>query len=108
MTRRWIDALLLVAVLAVLALALVLGSGRPTSDGEAFGGSDAAVTAQLEADGYRPWFAPLFSPGSAEIESGLFAVQAALGGGLLGYCLGALRRRTRARSSSLETAAEVS
>lgn len=98
--RRWVDALLVAGVLALVALALVVGAGRSTGEEEAFGGTDAAVTAQLEADGYVPWFRPLFAPGSGEVESGLFAVQAALGAGVLGYCVGAMRRRAGASMRS--------
>ena len=47
------------------------------------------LTEELEADGYEPWFDSFFSP-AGETESGLFALQAALGAGVLGYVLGAL------------------
>ncbi len=98
--RRWVDALLVAGVLALVALALVVGAGKSAGEEEPFGGTDAAVTQQLEADGYVPWFRPLFEPGSGEVESGLFAVQAALGAGVLGYCVGAMRRRGRAGVST--------
>ena len=88
MTRRTlVTTVLVLAVVALFTVPLVLDGGRSQ-----FGGTDAAVTAELEADGYTPWFDSLFSP-SAEVESGLFALQAALGGGALGYVLGRLRGR---------------
>ena len=40
---------------------------------------------------YQPWFKPLWTPPSASVESLLFSLQTALGGGVLGYCLGMLR-----------------
>ncbi len=94
--RRWIDALLALSVLVLVAIALIVGARKELAEEEEpFGGTDAAVTEQIEADGYEPWFEPLFSPGSGEVESGLFAAQAALGAGVLGYCVGAMRRRSR-------------
>jgi cobalt/nickel transport protein len=44
---------------------------------------------------YRPWFSPVFRPSSGEIESGLFALQAALGAGYFGFALGRLSTRGR-------------
>ncbi|MFE4451550.1 energy-coupling factor ABC transporter substrate-binding protein [Streptomyces sp. NPDC056796] len=94
MTRNTkINALLLlvVAALAVLPLALGLGDGEK----EPFSGSDAqAETAITEIDpGYEPWFSPLYEPPSGEIESALFALQAALGAGVLAYYFGLRRGR---------------
>ncbi|PWI07019.1 energy-coupling factor ABC transporter substrate-binding protein [Streptomyces sp. NWU339] len=83
--------LLLVAVLAVVPLVLGLGDHKE----EPFAGADAeAETAITEIDpGYEPWFSPLYEPPSGEIESALFALQAAIGAGVLAYYFGLRRGR---------------
>lgn len=63
-------------------------------EGEAFGGTDAAVTEVLEENGVEPWFNPVLELNSGELESGIFAVQAALGAGIFGFMIGNLRGRT--------------
>lgn len=84
-------------VLSALKIPSVTGScSHPTGTGLGailFGPSVMAVLAAITAANpdYQPWFSPLWEPPSGEIESLLFALQAALGAGLLGYYLG-LRR----------------
>jgi cobalt/nickel transport protein len=94
------NLLLLVAVILLTVLPLVLI--KPATSEEAlFTGSDgqaeAAIT-QIRPD-YQPWFAPLWEPPSGEIESLLFGLQAALGAGVIGYCLGLYRGRKLGRDT---------
>jgi cobalt/nickel transport protein len=88
MRRGAVDALLVLAVVLLAALPVVLVGGG-------FGGADAVAVERIDATGYAPWAAPLFEP-APETASGLFALQAALGAGGLGYVLGVYRAR-RAR-----------
>ena len=92
-------ALLVLAVIALFALPLALDRG---SD---FAGTDGQATQLVEESdpGHRPWFESVTSPSSQEVESGLFALQAALGGGVLGYALGRLRGRRAAERARRKT-----
>lgn len=96
---------LLAAVLVLTGSLLLARAQQPATE---FAGTDAQATEQLEAGGYTPWFSPLLHLGSAELESGLFATQAALGAGVLGFVLGTLRerRRQRARAASAAGASD--
>lgn len=42
---------------------------------------------------YKPWFSALWEPPSGEVESFLFAAQAAIGSGVVCYYLGYLKGR---------------
>ncbi|THA26589.1 energy-coupling factor ABC transporter substrate-binding protein [Streptomyces sp. RKND-216] len=88
-----INLLLVVVVAALAVLPLVLGLGDHKE--EPFAGADAqAETAITEnAPDYDPWASPLYEPPSGEVESALFALQAALGAGVLAYYFGLRRRR---------------
>lgn len=94
MRRTW---LLLLLAAGLVALPLVLDHAG--GGGGSFTGADgqARDAAQAGAPDYRPWIAPLWTPPSAEVEGLLFAVQAALGAGVLGYALGFLRGRRQGR-----------
>ncbi|MEU5894715.1 energy-coupling factor ABC transporter substrate-binding protein [Streptomyces venezuelae] len=98
--------LLIVAALAVLPIALGLGDDEE----EPFAGADAqaetAIT-EIEPD-YEPWFSPLYEPPSGEVESALFALQAALGAGVLAYYFGIRKgRRQGAEQARAEQAEEA-
>ena len=69
-------------VLAVLPLITLKNAEFAGADGLA----ETAIT-EINPD-YEPWFSSLYEPASGEIESLLFAVQAALGAGVAGFILG--------------------
>ncbi|HEV7872434.1 MAG TPA: energy-coupling factor ABC transporter substrate-binding protein [Modestobacter sp.] len=98
MRRHLTTALLVLAVIALFAVPLLVDGGSSE-----YAGTDSQATelVQESAPGYEPWFESVFSPGSTEIESGLFALQAALGAGLLGYVLGRLRGRRLAERAAV-------
>jgi cobalt/nickel transport protein len=99
--NRIVNLLLLVGVVALFAVPLAIGmntSGQPA--GEAYAGTDSKAADAVEQvdPGYKPWFSPLFEPGSSEVESGLFSLQAALGAGAFGFALGRLSGRRGSRT----------
>lgn len=92
----WVTIALLVSIVAIFIVAILVGT-RASDAEEAFGGTDGAATTAIEDSGYEPWWEPIVAP-AGEVESGLFALQAALGALLLGFVLGTLRERHRART----------
>lgn len=83
--KRAIILLALVAAIVIFPLALYNGKGEEQGY---FGGSDDQGPEYIESTGYTPWFHSLWKPPSPEIESLLFAVQAAIGAIIIGYVLG--------------------
>ena len=51
---------------------------------------------KLTGGTYHPWFQPIYTPPSGEIESLLFALQAAFGAIIIGYFLGYYRGLAKA------------
>ncbi|MFI7024111.1 energy-coupling factor ABC transporter substrate-binding protein [Micromonospora sp. NPDC049900] len=96
------NLLLLLAVVALAVAPLVLGLG---SGDEPFTGADALAEEAIVNDhpDYEPWFSSIYEPPSGEIESALFALQAALGAGFLGYYFGVARTRQRLRGEQSAT-----
>ena len=62
-------------------------NGLTEEDGK-FTGSDDAASEQIEATDFEPWFSSIWEPPSGEIESLLFALQAAIGAIIIGYFFG--------------------
>jgi len=94
--RAAVNLALVAAVIALFAVPVALHLGtRGMPAGQAYGGTDDAARKGVEAvdPGYRPWFEPLMRPSSGQVESGLFALQAALGAGAFGFVLGRLSGR---------------
>lgn len=105
--------LILVVLLAVFPLWLVQ-KPAPAADGkpvEIFAGSDDKAK-DLIGDinpNYTRWFEPLMEPASPEIASLLFALQAALGAGFIGYYLGVsvTREKYAARNKAVDEGARA-
>lgn len=93
---------LIVALVAVFVFSFALGSRYGDNPEERFVGSDSAAATQIQQSNpnYQPWFSPFFEPASAEIESGLFSLQAGIGGAILGFSIGSLWGRRRATQAS--------
>lgn len=90
----------LVALLVVLfGISFFLGSRGVSENEEGFVGTDSAVVDIMDEQDAEPWFEPIWEPGSGEIESGLFAMQAALGAGAVGFVFGNLRGRNVERQA---------
>ena len=89
--------LLLAAVVVLAVIPLLL----PVPDGlnEPFPGADDRGKAAIIAShpNYKPWFTPLWAPPSEEIVNLMFALQGALGAGLLGYYIGFKRGQALGR-----------
>jgi cobalt/nickel transport protein len=82
LTKTNLLLLLLVVVISVVPLYLARGAEFGGADGQA----EEAIT-EINPD-YEPWFSSPYEPPSGEIESLLFALQAAIGAGFICYYLG--------------------
>jgi len=78
--------IILVVLVVILCIApMLIYSGLGEDEGY-FGGTDDAASEAVED--YEPWFSSFWEPPSPEIESLLFAVQAAIGALIIGYFFG--------------------
>lgn len=101
--RKW-TLIVLLAVVALTVVPLVVASGSE------FAGADGeAETAITEIDSsYQPWFSSIWTPPSGEIESLLFAVQAAIGAGVVFFALGYFVGRAKGRGQVAASAPDSS
>lgn len=91
--RAWVTWLLVAAVAAIAAIPLLIGAGDHLPEPFPAADDQAEEAIELLAPDHEPLMEPLFEAPSAEIESGLFALQAAVGAGVLGYYFGVVRTR---------------
>ena len=112
LTQKRTQNILLILGVVVLALVPLWIVEKPAAgaDGEEveiFGGSDDKaknLIGEIRPD-YRPWFEPIIEPASGEIASMLFALQAALGAGFIGYYVGTGVTREKMRREQEKAAA---
>ena len=83
-------------ILIALVIGLAIGPLFMAKNAEFAGADVRAQNAITEIDkNYEPWFSPIFEPKSGEVETFFFALQAAIGAGIVGYGLGYLRGRKK-------------
>ncbi len=90
--KKWPLVVALLCACAVIAVIPLMS----IKDSE-FGGADGQAEELIGeiAPHYQPWAEPLVELPGGETESLLFCLQAALGGGVLGYGFGYLRSRQK-------------
>lgn len=80
--------------LIILAIVITFSPLLFLGDAEFLGADNLAeVQIGVLAPHYVPWFSSIFEPKSGEVESLLFALQAALGAGFIGYVIGLFKGR---------------
>jgi cobalt/nickel transport protein len=98
--NRKLEILSVIAVLAFIGVFLYTSATRPSAE---FAGSDTVGSAQIASmsgipeEEFHPLI-PQWVPPSGEIESALFAIQAAAGGIFLGYVFGYWRGQNKSTS----------
>ena len=108
--KYWLEILAVVAVFAFIGLFIATTMLNPAAE---FAGSDTQGSSQISQITGKPESAfqpliPQWVPPSGEIESALFALQAAVGGVVLGYVFGSWRAQRRfGAAPTPETTADV-
>lgn len=90
--KLWQKNIVLVCIVALIAI-LPLWLLKDAEFGGADGEAEVAIT-EINPD-YEPWFRPLIEPASGEIESLLFALQAAIGTGVVAFILGRMTAKVK-------------
>jgi cobalt/nickel transport protein len=82
----------------MLAIGVVVLAAIPllSIQGKDFSASDDKSSKGVEElrPGYKPWFESVFKPQGGEVETFLFATQAAIGSGVTCYILGLYKGRS--------------
>ncbi|HON34690.1 MAG TPA: energy-coupling factor ABC transporter substrate-binding protein [Methanothrix sp.] len=99
-----------IAVLGIVALFAILFIYQSTTGEHEWAGADdqsEGVIDELTDGAYEPWSSPIWEPPSGEVESLLFALQAALGSLAIGYFLGYYQGRMRKEGEQKEGKGEA-
>ncbi|HEY9627099.1 MAG TPA: energy-coupling factor ABC transporter substrate-binding protein [Coleofasciculaceae cyanobacterium] len=85
---------LLIGGVLILALGPLL-----VLQGKEFGATDGHFITAIETDhpDYKPWFEPVIKDSGPEVQTFLFAAQAGIGAGVMGYILGLYKGRSERR-----------
>ena len=85
--------ILLLVLGVIIAVPLVLYKGAQ------FTGTDDKAGDMITqiSPGYKPWFKPVFQPGSDGVENALFILQAGIGLSFIGYYIFWIYKRRKAR-----------
>jgi cobalt/nickel transport protein len=91
MTKKNTILILMVIIITITPLVMV-------KDTE-FGGADGAAEEMITEiqPSYEPWFNSIWEPPGGETESLLFALQAAIGAGIIAYYFGYQKGKKQAR-----------
>jgi cobalt/nickel transport protein len=94
--RKLSTNILLLSGAVILSVAPIL-----MYQGQEFKATDSLNVTAIEQvkPGYKPWFTPVIKPSGGEVETFLFATQAAIGSGVTCYILGLYKGRTERRKS---------
>ena len=101
----WVLAIVLLAVAAAIAVGSLLYGYSQDAEAD-FGGADGQAEEVIAGidESYEPWYDALVGELPGEVESGLFALQAGLGGIVLGGAVGWYAGRHRERTEALPPA----
>ena len=77
-----------IAVAAIIIIFAGVFLFQDAAGDKSWEGADGEAAELIEASGYEPWIEPFWEPPSGEIESLLFALQAAIGAVIIGYVFG--------------------
>ncbi len=101
MSARIKNGFMIAAVAALAVLPLVIAKQLPVGpDGtrpELFKGTDDQAKTAIQAlvPDYKPWFQSIYKTPGPEIDTLLFALQAAIGAGFIGYYVGYSRGQAK-------------
>lgn len=98
MNMKTIVILIVIAIIFIVPFVMYNGLGE---DEGYFGGSDDSGSEYIEQNNpdYQPWAEVVWEPPSGEIESLLFALQAAIGGLIFGYVFGMYNTQRKAKKN---------